>query len=432
MRFVTSIFRLASANVALLVAQSATIITLGIIADQRALGIFFVGQTTAQLVATFATLRLDSAFPAASDRAELNGLLVLAGTSIVAMLAPLILTVSVLAHFQLFEFQALSIWNILAIALLTAMIALQQLGRYWAIRHGRLRAIEHATYARATAILVIRAGVIAAILLWGFEGLPLATTLLAAEVALLVPGALTLLPRVSLSELREACRPQSLKAAFRKNWIFPAVETPSTMIDSGTQSAPVYLVTQLFGLTATASFGLAYRAMAVPIGQLALAVTEAMQSQYAGWIHQGRHAEMQLLFHRSSALFAGLGVVGCLLAWFALEPMVIWVAGAELRTFAQIAVALAPWIAANVVVNANSRLIPLLKRQDLKLVYDLVSASMLAGAWFAQMRLQLPLVDFVALMAGGQALAYVVYWLLIRHALIEAGRRASGLVDPPH
>lgn len=423
MSFVRSIVRLGSANVVLLAAQSATIIGLGVIGDPAGMGIYFLAQTTAQFVATFSTMRLDSAFPAASGKPELNSLLILALGAMTAMMIPQIFTMLSLRAFGLFEFQTLTLWHVAGIALLTAVVGLQQLGRYWAIRHGHLKAIEQATYLRALAIAFLRGGALLGVAVGGLKGVALGGVLLGVEILLYLPTALSLFPRPGRTDTREAARLKNLKAAARRNWTFPVIETPSTLVDSGTQNAPIYLVTQLFGLTATASFGLAYRAMAVPVGQLALAITEAMQSRYAGWLHEGRFAEMSRMFNRSSALFAALGAAGCLLAWLLLETMVVAVVGEKMREFARIATVLTPWIACNVLVNTNSRLIPLLKRQDLKLAYDFTSASLLVGAWLVQRWLKLDLVGFVMVLSLGQATAYVLYWLLIRHALKQAARR---------
>lgn len=431
MSFVRSIVRLGSANVVLLAAQSVTIIVLGVIADPVAMGIYFLAQTTAQFVATFATLRLDSAFPAAGDRSELSSLLILAAGSIALAFLVVWAGVATLGHLGAFEFQTMSMPHYVAVGLLMVVIALQQLGRYWAIRHGQLRALEQATYVRAAAIAVLRGAVIGAVVLGGMKGLALAALLLGAEIALFIPSVATLFPRLPAEDWRAAAAPAALKNALKSNWTFPAIEAPSTVIDSGTQNMPIYLVTHFFGLSSTAAFGLAYRAMAVPVGQLALAVTEAMQSRYATWLHEGRVADMRRLFHRSSLLFAVLGAIGCVVAWFALEPVVIGLLGERMRRFAEIAVVLTPWIACNVLVNANSRLIPLLKRQDLKLVYDFTSAGLLIATWFAQTRLSLDLKDFVALMALGQAAAYLAYWLLIRHALLQAAARVARRLQDP-
>lgn len=419
-RFTSSIVRLSTANIALLAAQSATVLALGVIADPVGLGIFFLGQTTAQLVATFVTLRFDSAFPAAKTRRELVSLLLLALGSTAVSIVPTLGGMLWLAHVRVFEFQSLSGTSILAVTLLTALSALHQLGRYWAIRHGHLLAIERATYWRAATILALRLGIILAITAGGLNGVTLATGLLIAEIGVFVPVLAALHPGVGFAELMAGSNRAALRVTLKRNWIFPAVEAPSALIDSLTVNGPLYLVTQFFGLAATASFGLAYRAMAVPVGQLALAVTEAMQAKYSEWLRLGRIAEMKRLFDRSSALFAALGATGCLIAYFILEPVSVLLFGEKLRAFAQIAVVLGPWIAFNVTVNVNSRLIPLLKRQDLKLAYDGVSVLALGAAWMVQAMAPLGLVPFVAVMAVGQSIAYMVYWLLIRHALDRA------------
>src|SRR3546814_13047545 len=97
-------------------------------------------------------------------------------------------------------------------------------------------------------------------------------------------------------------------------------------------------------MAATASFGLAYRAMAVPVGQLALALTEALQAHYAELLRNRRVDAFAHLFRRSSLLIGLLGLVGCVAAYFLIEPAVTAVAGAKLREFARVWVVIAPWV----------------------------------------------------------------------------------------
>src|ERR1700683_4556030 len=104
--FARTILRLGTANVVLLLAQSGTILALGALSDSTGLGIFFLGQTVAQLVAAFATSRLDCAFPAAATRPELVALLLLASASIAVFLLPSLGAIVFLGDHGLFGLQA--------------------------------------------------------------------------------------------------------------------------------------------------------------------------------------------------------------------------------------------------------------------------------------------------------------------------------------
>jgi len=423
--FARTILRLGTANVVLLLAQSGTILALGALSDSTGLGIFFLGQTVAQLVAAFATSRLDCAFPAAATRRELVALLLLASASIAVFLLPSLGAIVFLGDHGLFGLQALTALAVASAVALIAIAAFQQLGRYWAIRQNQLSRIEHATYSRAGLLLILRLGVIAAIVAKQVHGRSLGAALLLVEIASYLPAIWTLLPQASLAELRDAMNLDLLGEALRRNWVFPVLEMPSTAIGSAILSGPIFLVTQFFGLTATASFGLAYRAMAVPIGQLALAVADVMQARHSEWLLLGRFNEMKRMFYRSSALFAVVGFLGCLAAYLLSRMLPFIPLGGKLGAAAQLVVVLSPWIALNVVVNANSRLIPLLKRIDLKLIYDALSGVFLLAAWLAERAMHFGLSGFVAVMAAGQSLAYVAYWLIIRYALVSASKRSK-------
>src|SRR3546814_609895 len=155
-------------------------------------------------------------------------------------------------------------------------------------------------------------------------------------------------------------------------------------------------------MAATASFGLAYRAMAVPVGQLALALTEALQAHYAELLRNRRVDAFAHLFRRSSLLIGLLGLVGCVAAYFLIEPAVTAVAGEKLREFARICVVIAPWVAMIVLINTNSRLVPLLHAQELKLVYDFTSISALAVIFAIQTHYRLDLTEIVQILTASQ------------------------------
>jgi O-antigen/teichoic acid export membrane protein len=352
-------------------------------------------------------------------------LLLLASASIAIFLLPSLGAIVFLGNRGLFGLQSLSSLAVAATVALIAIAAFQQLGRYWAIRQNHLSLIERATYSRAGLLLILRLGVIAAIIAKQAHGRSLGAALLLVEIASYLPAIWTLLPRTTLAELRDAWNLGLFGETLRRNWVFPVLEMPSTAIGSAILSGPIFLVTQFFGLTATASFGLAYRAMAVPIGQLALAVADVVQARHSKWLLLGQFNAMKRMFYRSSALFAVVGFFGCLATYLLSRMLPLIPLGAKLGAAAQLVVALSPWIALSVVVNANSRLIPLLKRIDLKLIYDALSGLFLLVAWLAQSAMHFALAGFVAIMAAGQSLAYVAYWLIIRYALVSASKRSK-------
>jgi O-antigen/teichoic acid export membrane protein len=415
-----SVWKLGTANLTLLAIQTITTLALGATLRPEELGIFFLGLTFAQLFAPFATFRFDGAYPAASSVKELVPLVVLSVAGIVVTVLVQYAVFSVLRAYRLFEFEAMPSWIIWIAAPLTAALATAQLGRYWAIRHASLRAIERATYARAFSTALLRGAIILAAV--SSSALPLGVALLVAELLIAALTAALLLPRFASALLLSSLRVSPLRSALSRNWKFPTIEAPSTILDSVALNAPIFLVTHFFGLSATANFGLAFRALAIPIGQLALALTDVLQTEYATFLRASRLDELKRLFYRSSRSMLLGGAAVCALVYFFLEDLVTFAVGSNLDAFAPICVIISPWIALNVAVNINSPVLQLLKRQELKLAYDAFSILAVPAVVLIQHASELALLEFIGLMTASQVLGYGIYLLVIRSAVVTAVR----------
>lgn len=413
-------------NLALLVSQGLTLVVLGLALSADPVALFLLGTTFAQTAAVFATWRFDSGIPGARGRAELGALLRLAATASVITALALVFVLVAIRQMGLFSFARLAVHDLALVLALTIGLALFQVGRYWAIRQGDLRAIQRATYMRAGTVAAARFGVAG----FAFARVGLASDagltslLLAGELAATLMGLLPLFP---FARVCERLRRRTLTLTLRRNWKYPSIETPSAMLDMLSYNAPIFLIAQFYDLKATAAFGLAYRIVAVPLGQLALAVTEVLQVRYGTMIRERRYAEFEHVFLRSSLLLACGGGAICLVAGLALEPIIVLIAGENQRLFAQMAAVILPWVAMNVLVNVNSRIINLLRRQELKLIYDFTSALGVGALVALHLLVDPPALDFVIFLSAYNVAAYVLYWLLIRKAVRDVTWGWSGV-----
>lgn len=425
MSLITSVLKLGSANIALLGAQAITILLVGTLVPDEEFALFLIGLTVAQTFAAFSALRFDSAIPSATTQRELLTLLCLAYMAIGLFALIVSIGISLFSAIGLFELDKLPLIAAVVVGLITGCLASIQLGRLWAIRHGDLVRIQYGTLTRAVLTLTLR---VAALLgyFWlpeQFSFIDMGFLLLVLELIIASTTAFILRPRAKISNWYNKSNKVTLRAVARKFWKFPLIETPSTVLNSFAVNAPIFLVTHFFGLTATAAFGLAYRVVAVPIGQLVLALTEVMQSRYSHFL---RHKQMDFfrsLFLRSTAILAFGGIVTVGLMIVILEPAIVAIMGEDMRQFAQICIVIAPWIAANIVVNTNSRLLPLLRRQELKLYYDGYTFSIIPIIFTFQTIFGFTLLDFLEIYTFAVVSSYTVYWLLIRSAVMKEHRK---------
>lgn len=420
------ILRLGSANMVMLAAHIATIGILGIIAPPKEFGLFLLALSISLPFSSFAGLRLESALPSLNSGRELKTVLALATLSVGFVCLLQLGTVLWLGQLQMFEVQTLDALSIAALTALTFTQALIQIGRLWAIRHQQIDAIARATKVRAAATLVLRGSVVVALLIGvaGFLG-SIGTALILCELAIAILMASQLFPAQEAKTALGKLRKRVTQVTLRKNWKFPVLETPSSIIDNLAANAPLLLVTQFFGLTATASFGLAFRGLAVPIAQLSKTLTEVMQTRYSELQRSGEWRGFANLFFRSSAIAIGLALAGTAATILVSYGLIQTLEDAYLREVLWIIILISPWIASSAVVNINSRILLMLKRQELKLVYDGLQIVFIVLLWILQRTYSPDLFEFVWWISCTQVAAYGVYWMLIWVAIKAESKRAA-------
>src|SRR3546814_18140380 len=91
-------------------------------------------------------------------------------------------------------------------------------------------------------------------------------------------------------------------------------------------------------------------------------------------------------------------------------------------------VVIAPWVAMIVLINTNSRLVPLLHAQELKLVYDFTSISAIAVIFAIQTHYRLDLIEFVQILTASQLVTYSIYWLLLNPTVNRTVMRTAGQI----
>lgn len=414
------LLRLGSANVLMLGAHVATLGVLGVIAPPAQFAMYLLALSISQPFSAFAGLRLESAFPAIRAERELRTLLVLAVAATVGVALLQLAIVAGLRRYGLFELDRLEPRSLAILPLLTFAQALVQIGRLWAIRRGRIEAVTKATYFRAANTVVTRGAIIIGMLAPATAARiePNAVLLLlVAELAIAGVMAAALFPLRGLIDGVSRIRLAVVRATLARNWKFPLLETPSTILDTAAMNAPIFLVTQFYGLGATANFGLAFRGLAVPAAQISRTLTEVLQVRYSEILRRRQMEEAAALFRRSTGIL-GMAAIFVLISLGIVFAIVHdSIPSARWREFAAIVVIISPWIAASAVVNINSRLLLMLKRQELKLVYDGVSIAFVGALILVHQFYAPHFYIFVALIAGAQVIGYALYWGLIRRSL---------------
>ena len=424
MTFRASVARVGIANGAMLLTHLITIAALGLMIPVRDFAVFMLGLSITQPFSAVGYLRLESAFPAVNARRELTTLLAIGFIAALIVAGLQYLIVAQLQSWRLFELQSLNEGTAAILPVITFLQTLTQVGRLWAIRFGRVDHIASATWIRACTTLIARGAILGTVYFvesqWTL--LSIAGALLLMEVASLLVMTTQLYPAKALCKAFLRLKLLAAIAALRRNWKFPTLETVSTAIDQLAANAPIFLVAQFYGIPATANFGLAYRGVAVPVAQISKTLTEVMQVRYSELLRTEKVAEFSILFRRSTLLMAAASFVATVLAEAGLTLLAEIIRSPRYEQLIFIIAIIFPWVAASAIVNINSRLILMLKKQELKLAYDFFALISMIILFFLVPHAGLSLYLFLGLLTIIQISAYLLYFLLIRKAVESAVR----------
>jgi len=205
----------------------------------------------------------------------------------------------------------------------------------------------------------------------------------------------------------------ALMARYRR---FPALEAPSVTINAVAATLPIPLIAALYGPEQAGLFGLAYRIAAVPNSQVGAAVADVLQKHIGDSIRSGERQKAARLFGKVTRRLAMVGLIP--MAGFMIAGPLLFgfVFGESWAQSGLVVAAIAPWLYAAFVAGSLSRLLSVVQRQDLKLIYDVSRlASVLAVFWFAR-ELDLSFLSAIVVLSVVSVMNYGVYFLLLLYA----------------
>jgi O-antigen/teichoic acid export membrane protein len=192
----------------------------------------------------------------------------------------------------------------------------------------------------------------------------------------------------------------------------PLMLLPSSGIDALAAALPLPLIAQLFGLQVAGEFALVQRIASAPAALLATSVADVFHARLSA-----RHVEDDAgALIASTARLLLLVSVAIYLPVAILSPWLFGIVfGARWAHAGWVLVALAPLLAASLVVSPLSRALMFAARLDLKLAGDAVWLVVPLGALFLSARAGATAA--IAAYAAGGVLAQLVYFLMIRRAV---------------
>lgn len=306
-------------------------------------------------------------------------------------------------HFGAFGFGTLplySFWLMIAAVFFTGSFAAL---RYWALREERFALLSKTSISQGAARAVSQAGL-------GFWHANTAI-LLAGELIGRAVGLARMFRDVwpRIHELRKQATSGDLVAALKRNRKLAIYSLPSSLIDTIVANLPLPLVVALYGSESGGQLAVVQRVLAIPLALLASSVADTFHSELAVCARNNPE-EMLRVFKRTSLnLFLMAFLPTCaLLLWG--RPLFEIVFGPGWGAAGTLAAICAPWFLTQFIVSPLSRLVFVLRGQELKLIYDIVLLLSIGALIPIARHESFTLTQTVGALSLVNTVAYVIYY----------------------
>lgn len=307
-------------------------------------------------------------------------------------------------------FGELPLWTSIAMALSLGLTGVFFSLRYWLVRIGAYRIISTATVAQSIGRVATQ--IIAGVLGMQWVGLVLG------EVIGRASG-LGRFWNATSDDVRSRIRHPDAPALrgvailYRK---FPLFTAPSSLLNSLSLVLPVPLIAMYFGIQPAGQFAIASRVMLLPLSLIGGSVGDVFHSRIADLSRRAPERAQQLFLSVVGVLFA-VGLAPALIVGTWGDTLFPRVLGSSWREAGVLAAAIVPWVLAQFVVSPVSRLVQVYQGQELKLIYDILALTSIAGVLSYGAYQGWSLAATCTLLGWSQAGVYGVYLLLLLRIL---------------
>ncbi|WP_345475374.1 lipopolysaccharide biosynthesis protein [Microbacterium pseudoresistens] len=199
------------------------------------------------------------------------------------------------------------------------------------------------------------------------------------------------------------------RVAWRTYWRFPAVFTPSALLNAIGAQAPLLFVTMWFGLEAGGQIGMAERIVGIPLALIGAAAAQVIEAEVSQKVRDGSGG-LRPTYLRVSGLLAVVGLVvgvgfGVLGGW--VIPMILGADWAVAGIAVQI---LALNSAVRLVGSPLSKFILIYQRSLANTVLDVLRVALMGAAFTVTAVINLDLTTSLWWIYTALAITYVVTW----------------------
>lgn len=195
----------------------------------------------------------------------------------------------------------------------------------------------------------------------------------------------------------------------------------SVVLDTIAVTIPIQYVTTLYGPAVAGIFALSYRIASIGNSNIGAAITDVFISRFSEMYRNQNFYEARHLFKKTVqkslilAIPIGIGLM--------LVPPFIFghVFGQKWHDGGAYCAILTPWVLSIFIVSPLSNALVVLRRQKLKLIYD-ISALLGSGiVFFIAQKYAYETKSFLLLLTISQVASYIIYYLIIHYAVKRMG-----------
>jgi len=362
------------------------------------------------VVAPAAALKLDSALMLPTSKRDVSALFF---TGLASSLAVSALFVAVLEAIfaagwlaNMASLPGFSLW-VAVVAFLTAGFTLLS---QVALRGHQFAAVAKRSIYQAVLAAAIQLG-------WGFAS-PGATGLIGGYSAGRVFGIIPLASAAKKEFTGFALA--DVRRLLKQYWQFPALFTPSAILNSAGLVAPVIFVGVWFSVAEAGQWAMADRIIAAPLVLVATAAAQVIEAQVSAMLRENRGNLVRYYLSLSAALTAVAAVVVALVV-FVIPLVLPGILGAGWELAGQLMIAMTPIVAVRLIVNPSSRVLLLLQQGAWTLGLDILRVGLVGAVMVWTVVGALNLITAAWLFSAAMSIVYAVTWFVG----LTAARRSS-------
>ncbi|HUX06943.1 MAG TPA: oligosaccharide flippase family protein [Acidobacteriota bacterium] len=230
--------------------------------------------------------------------------------------------------------------------------------------------------------------------------------------------------RKKLSGLIHPFHMENLTAALKRNRKFPLFTAPSSFISYLALNMPPMIIAQLHGIAPAGFFFLVQRVVKIPLVFVGHSIADVNFRKMATLIKE-EPQRLPGFFFKVALMLLIIGFFPAAILILA-GPFLFGLAfGQAWEISGDLAAIMAPWALCQFVSGSLNNIVFVIRRQELTLIFDVLSISGIALTYFVSMTYGLTLVQTVAVLSGCQVAAYIVLFLILSLAILVHRQRSN-------